>query len=214
VIVHDALVSAEILATLPSSAELVNVGKRRGKKLAEQEQIHEVLARHAQAGKRVVRLKGEDPFVFGRGGEELIALAKAGVPCAMVPGVTSGFAAAAAAGIPVTHRHVSGAVTVITGHDAAAAPERDVSWRELARTGHTLVVLMGLHKLPIIAARLVALGRDPETPVAVVQEGTTPRQREVRGTLRTIAGQVHEAGIAAPAVIVVGPVTAIEGLLP
>ncbi len=207
VIVHDALVSAEIMATLPESAELVNVGKRRGKKLAEQEEIHDVLARHARAGKRVVRLKGGDPFVFGRGGEERGALRDRGVPCEVVPGVTSGFAAAAAAGIPVTHRGVSGAVTIITGHDAADSPDRDVSWHHLARTDHTLVVLMGLARLPEIARRLVGEGRDPATPVAVVQEGTTPRQREVRGTLADIAERVAEAGVEAPAAVIVGPVS-------
>ena len=212
VIVHDALVSAELMATLPGSAELVNVGKRRGKKLAEQEQIHDILARHARAGRRVVRLKGGDPFLFGRGGEEMIALHALGVPCEVVPGITSGFAAPAAAGIPVTHRRVSGGVTIITGHDATDAPDRGASWHHLACTDHTLVILMGLARIGEICDRLEREGRPADTPVAVIQEGTTPRQREVRGTLSDIAARVSEAGIVAPATIVVGPVSAIDGL--
>ncbi len=203
-IVHDALVSAEILATLPSSAELVNVGKRRGKKLAEQEQIHEVLARHAQAGKRVVRLKGEDPFVFGRGGEESLFLTEAGVPFEIVPGVSSAIAAAGAAHIPVTHREHAHSFMVMTGSRAeAASPEEWAGARSLIDGGGTLVVLMGLSRIDAIVARLRDRGCPDSTPAAVVSRATFPDQETRIGTLADIADRLE--GMVSPAVLVFGP---------
>jgi uroporphyrin-III C-methyltransferase / precorrin-2 dehydrogenase / sirohydrochlorin ferrochelatase len=153
-----------------------------------------------------VRLKGGDPFVFGRGGEEVLACAAAGVTVTIVPGVTSAFAVPALADIPVTHRGVAHEVVVVSGHVPPDDPESLVDWSALGRLRGTLCVLMGLANLPAIAAALVAHGRDPDTPVAVVQDGTTTAQRTVRATLGRIASAVAAAGVRAPAVIVVGPV--------
>lgn len=207
VVVHDALVSEELLSTI--RAERIDVGKRRGKHLAEQEDIHEILVRLAREGRKVVRLKGGDPLLFGRGGEEMRALKDAGVPYVVVPGVSSAIAGPAMAGIPVTHRDHAAAVTIVTGHECEELARDPLRWRAMAETGHTLVILMGLTHLASIAARLVEAGRPPETPAAVVQEATTPRERAVSGTLADIAERVNRAGIAAPAVVVVGNVAAL-----
>ncbi len=211
VVVHDALVSAEILRMV--RAERIDVGKRRGKHLAEQDEINGLLVRLAREGRKVVRLKGGDPLVFGRGGEEMQALKDAGVPYVVVPGVSAAFAGPAMAGIPLTHREHAAAVTIVTGHECDALARDPLRWRAMAETGHTLVILMGLAHLGAIAARLVEAGRAPETPAAVVQEATTPRERAVSGTLADIAERVKHAGIKAPAVVVVGNVAALgEGL--
>lgn len=210
VVLYDALVSPEILALVPDTSECISVGKRRGKHIAKQEDIHALLVTHARAGKRVVRLKGGDPFLFGRGCEEVEALAAAGIPAEVVPGVTSALAAPAAAGIPVTHRELAGAVVIATGHDAARGaegPARDaVRWKAIAESGHTVVVMMGLAELPRIAASVRESGRPGTTPVAVVASGTTPRQRVALGTLDDIEARVRAAGLEAPAVIVIGEV--------
>lgn len=213
VVVHDALVSPELLATLPVTAERLDVGKRRGKHLAEQDEINALLVRLAAGGRRVVRLKGGDPLLFGRGGEEMEALRAAGLPYEVVPGVSSAIAAPAMAGIPVTHREHAAAVTVVTGHECDTLARDPIRWRALAESGHTLVILMGLTHLDRWCAALVEAGRARETPVAVVQEATTPRERTVTGTLTTIGGVVREARIAAPATVIVGPVVALAGRL-
>lgn len=209
VIVHDALVSAEILATLPLRAERIDVGKRRGRHLAAQAEINGLLVRHARQGRRVVRLKGGDPLVFGRGGEEMQALKEAGIPYIIVPGVTSAFAAPAMAGVPVTHRDYAGAVTVVTGHEAEELARDAVGWKAMADSGHTLVVLMGLSCLDALTERLIAAGRPEETPVVVVQDATTPRERTLTSTLGAVAARAREAGIAAPAVITIGAVASL-----
>lgn len=206
VVLHDALVSPEVLALVPENALRVPVGKRRGRHLAEQEEIHALLVAHARAGRRVVRLKGGDPFLFGRGGEEVEALVAAGIPVEVVPGVSSALAAPASAGIPLTHRELAGAVVIATGHDAAEPARDEVRWRAIAASGHTVVVLMGLAELPRIADALRAAGRPGTTPVAVVASATTPRQRVTTGTLDDIAARVRAAKLEAPAVIVVGDV--------
>ncbi|MFZ5478171.1 MAG: uroporphyrinogen-III C-methyltransferase [Myxococcota bacterium] len=211
VVVHDALVSEEILRTV--RGERVDVGKRRGRHVAEQEEINELLVRLAREGRRVVRLKGGDPLVFGRGGEEMQALKDAGIAYVVVPGVTSAFAAPAMAGVPVTHRTLAGSVTVVTGHECEELSRDTLRWQAMAESGHTLVILMGLTNLRAIAARLVQTGRPAQTPVVVVQEATTPRERAVWGDLSDIADRVAVAEIRAPATIVVGSVASLAGSL-
>jgi uroporphyrin-III C-methyltransferase len=203
VVVHDALVGDGVLALIPDTAERIDVGKRPGRPTP-QEMISTLLVELGRQGKRVVRLKGGDPFVFGRGGEEAEALASAGVPFEIVPGITSSIAAPAAAGIPVTHRGVSAAFTVVTGHRRAGEP--DVDWQSLARVGGTIVVLMGVSQRALIAAELIAGGLDPSTPVAAVESATTDAQVVGRWTL----GELATADVKSPAVIVVGAVAHFE----
>ena len=185
VVVHDALVGDGVLGLVPPTAELIDVGKRPGRPVP-QELISTLLVELARAGRRVVRLKGGDPFVFGRGGEEAQALLDAGIPFEVVPGITSAVAAPAAAGIPVTHRGVAAAFTVVTGHRRAGEP--DVDWRSLARVGGTVVVLMGVAQRGAIAAELMAGGLDPATPVAAVRSATTAGQVVTRVPPRRAGG--------------------------
>ncbi|GAB3427402.1 siroheme synthase family protein [Flindersiella endophytica] len=206
VVVVDRLAPRELLAALDPAAEVIEAGKGPKAHTLTQDQINEVLVERALAGQRVVRLKGGDPFVFGRGGEEAEACASAGVPCEVVPGVTSAIAVPAAAGIPVTHRGVSRSFTVVSAHGATETDNPD--WAALARAGGTLVILMGVAPLAEVAESLVVNGRPPTTPVAVVERGTLPTQRTTRGTLATIAELAAEREVRAPAVIVVGPVVA------
>jgi uroporphyrin-III C-methyltransferase len=204
VVVYDRLIATELLDLAPDGAELVDVGKGPGQS-GRQADINALLVAHGRSGRRVVRLKGGDPFVFGRGGEEAEALRRAGVDVEIVPGVSSAFAAPAAAGIPVTHRTVSTSVTVVTGHPGDPALP-GVDWDTLGRLEGTLVVLMGMAARAAIAERLVAAGRDPATPVAVVRWGTTERQEVVRTTLAGLAA----VDLPAPAAIVVGAVAALD----
>ncbi|WP_433610007.1 uroporphyrinogen-III C-methyltransferase [Dactylosporangium sp. CA-139114] len=206
VVVIDRLASGLLLDELRPEVELVDASKIPYGPSAAQEEINRVLVTRAQAGKFVVRLKGGDPYVFGRGGEEVLACAAAGVPVVVVPGITSSIAVPAAAGIPVTHRGVAHEFTVVSGHLAPGHAESLVDWAALARLRGTVCVLMGLKNLPSIAAVLLEHGRSPDTPVAVVQEGTTRDQRTVRATLATIADAAKSAGLRPPAVIVIGPV--------
>jgi uroporphyrin-III C-methyltransferase len=203
VVVHDALVGDGVLALVPPSTELIDVGKRPGRPIP-QELISTLLATLAHDGKRVVRLKGGDPFVFGRGGEEAQALRDAGIPFEVVPGITSAVAAPAAAGVPVTHRGVAASFTVVTGHRPAGEP--DIDWRALARVGGTVVVLMGVSQRATIAAELIAGGLDPATPVAAVQSATTGDQVAVRCRLDELA----DAPVRSPAVLVIGLVAEME----
>ena len=208
-VVYDALVSEELLtASLGERAvERHFVGKRGGASgSARQPDIEALLVRLARTGRRVVRLKGGDPFVFGRGGEEAQALARAGIPFEIVPGVTAGIAGPAYAGIPVTHRGVATAVTFVTGHEDPETGEGATDWRALARSAATLVLYMGVRTLPDVARELLAGGRPPETPAAVVERGTFPEQRVITGTLATIADRAREAGVIAPAITIVGEV--------
>ena len=212
VLVYDRLVAPALVAEAPPSAERVFVGKRphgRGADLA-QEEINALLVDRARRGLTVVRLKGGDPFVFGRGAEECEALHAAGVPFRVVPGVTSAIAAPAAAGIPVTHRRLASAFAVVTGHECAGVSSLD--WESLARVP-TLVVLMGLSALPEITARLLEHGADPDTPAAVIASGTLPAQRTVVATLGTLAQRVAEEGLEPPATVVVGEVVQVRELL-
>jgi len=202
VIVHDRLVAAEILALARPGAELVDVGKRPGGSHT-QELINDLLVALARQGREVVRLKGGDPFVFGRGGEEAEALAAARVPYTVVPGITSAFAGPLAAGIPVTHRGAARAVTVLTGH--AADGSEPVDWAVHARTGATLVILMGVERRGAIAAGLLAGGADPALPVAIVRDASTPRQHVQRLRL----DELGACAARSPSVIVVGEVAAL-----
>jgi uroporphyrin-III C-methyltransferase len=199
VILHDRLVSPEVLAMARPGAELIDVGKLPGGSHT-QDVLNDLLVSVAASGRRVVRLKGGDPFLFGRGGEELEALAAHGIHAIVVPGVSSAFAAPAVAGIPVTHRRVSRSVTVVTGHEAIGG--EGVSWRALAAVGGTLVVMMGVEHRARITAALLDGGLAASTPVAVVANATTPRQQVWCGTL----DQLPEAEVDSPAVIVIGEV--------
>jgi uroporphyrinogen III methyltransferase/synthase len=206
VVVYDRLAARTLLELAPANAEFVDVGKAPGRAAMSQDDINALLVARGRDGKRVVRLKGGDPFVFGRGGEEAEACIAAGVPFEVVPGVTSAIAAPAYAGIPVTQRGVSTHVTIVTGHEDPAKGTDDTDWDALAKTGGTLVVLMGAGRVGDIAKALIAGGRDANTPVAAVRWGTRPEQRTTRATLATIA----DAEIEPPSAIVVGDVAALD----
>jgi uroporphyrin-III C-methyltransferase/precorrin-2 dehydrogenase/sirohydrochlorin ferrochelatase len=204
VVVADRLGPRSLLDELGEDIEVVDVGKAPGNHPVPQQEINRILVDRAQHGQRVVRLKGGDPYVLGRGGEEALACRAAGVPVEVVPGVTSAFSVPAAAGIPVTHRGLAKQVTVVSGHEG-------LDWASLAALEGTLVVLMGVSLLDRTAERLVEHGRDPGTPVAVVEDGYGPRQRTTVGTLATIGGLARERGVRAPAVVVVGDVVDLAG---
>jgi uroporphyrinogen III methyltransferase/synthase len=204
VVVHDRLSAAELLDLAPADAERIDVGKAPGRHRMSQEQINALLVEQGRAARTVVRLKGGDPYVFARGSEEAAALTAAGVAYEVVPGITSALAVPAYAGIPVTQRFSSTSFTVVTGHEDPTSGEGTVDWDALARTGGTLLILMGVGRWPTIAARLLAAGRDPDTPAAAVRWGTRPAQHTVRATLATLGDHPLEA----PSVIVVGSVAA------
>ncbi|MET8552805.1 uroporphyrinogen-III C-methyltransferase [Micromonospora zamorensis] len=206
VVVADRLVPGLLLDELRPDVELVDASKIPYGPSRAQEEINQILVDRALAGAFVVRLKGGDPYVFGRGGEELLACAEAGVPVTVVPGVTSSIAAPAAAGIPVTHRGVAHEFTVVSGHLAPDSPASLVRWDALAGLRGTLVILMGLKNLAAITATLIAHGRSPQTPAAVVQEATTGAQRVLRSTLDAVAADALAADIRPPAIVVVGDV--------
>ena len=212
VVVHDRLVSPKLLDEAPLHARRVFVGKACGAHALPQSEINALLIAEAGRGHRVVRLKGGDPFVFGRGGEEALALAEAGVPFEIVPGVTSAVAVPAAAGIPLTHRGVASSFAVFTGHRQVGA-DSAIDWERLARGADTLVVLMGLANLPTIARELIAHGRDPDTPAALIERGTTEAQRTVIATLATLAGAAAAAGLEAPVLAVIGHVVSLRARL-
>ncbi len=206
VVIHDALVSAPILAMINPQAQVIDVGKRRGRHSLVQEDTNQLIIDQAKAHAVVVRLKGGDPFVFGRGGEEMAALIAAGIAVEVVPGITAGVAVPAYAGIPITHRSHSSSVTFVTGHESAGKYRPRVNWRALAQGSETIVVYMGIHNLGTIAAELLAAELSPETPVALIRWGTYPQQETLIGTLATIVTQVAETGFEAPAIAVIGQV--------
>ncbi|MEV5695203.1 uroporphyrinogen-III C-methyltransferase [Micromonospora globbae] len=206
VVVADRLVPGLLLDELRADVELVDASKIPYGPARTQEEINRIIVDRARAGRFVVRLKGGDPYVFGRGGEELLACAEAGVPVTVVPGVTSAVAVPAVAGIPVTHRAVAHEFTVVSGHVAPDSPASLVRWDALAALRGTLVILMGLKNLAAITATLVAHGRPEGTPAAVVQEGTTGGQRVLRSTLGRVAADVAAANLRPPAIVVVGEV--------
>jgi uroporphyrinogen III methyltransferase / synthase len=216
VLVYDRLVPKRLVKLAPPSAERIFVGKDPSKKEGSgfnQQQINELLIAKAREGKRVVRLKGGDPFVFGRGGEEAEALAAAGVPFEVVPGVSSAVAAPAYAGIPLTHRRLSSSFTVVTGHEGPEKTVSAVDWARIARSADTLVILMGGANLGDIMKALAAGGRAPDEPAAVVRWGTTPAQEVVVGTIADVAKRVAEAGLTPPMITVVGQVVRLRETL-
>ena len=209
-VVYDALISPRLLEYAPAQAERIYVGKRAAAHAAAQDDICRLLVDRARRGQIVVRLKGGDPFVFGRGGEEALACAEAGIEFEVVPGVTAGVAAATYAGIPVTHRGLASAVGFVTGHEAADKPDSGLDWDALAKWKGTLAFYMGVANLRMIAENLVAHGRGADTPAAVIYWGTTSRQKVVTGTLRTLPGIAASSGLETPALVLVGEVISLR----
>jgi uroporphyrin-III C-methyltransferase len=219
VVVHDRLTPPELLALAAPDARLVDVGKRKSRHTLPQDDINALLVALAQQGLTVVRLKGGDPFVFGRGGEELLALRQAGVQAEVVPGVTAALAAAAGAGVPLTHRGLAQAVTFVTGHAAVkdsdegqAIGEPELDWPVLSRPNHTLVVYMGVTTAGMLAARLIAAGRDASTPVLIVEYASRPEERRVLTRLAELPKAA--AGLDGPALLVIGEVAALAEVEP
>lgn len=206
VIVCDRLAPLAALAEAPAGVEVIDVAKIPRGEFTPQERINELLVTHALAGKRVVRLKGGDSFVFGRGGEEVLACREAGVPVTVLPGVSSAIAAPALAGIPLTHRSLTQGVTIVSAHLPPGHPGSTLDWAALARSNTTLVIMMGVATLPEVAAELMLRGLDPATPAASVADAGLPSQRAVRATLATIAAATRQGGIGAPAITVIGAV--------
>jgi len=205
-LVHDALVPRALLDLVPQHCERHFVGKRRGHHSVPQPSTNAVLVELATRHRTIVRLKGGDPFLFGRGGEEAAHLAAHGIPVEVVPGVTAGMAAPAYAGIPVTHRRAGSSVTFVTGHEEIDKARPGVDWRGLARCSDGLVIYMGIHNLAAISGELLAGGLAPDTPAAVIQQGTVQGQRTLLAPLAELAERVHQEGFASPAIVVIGRV--------
>src|SRR4051794_16097946 len=213
VVIHDRLIPAGALDGVRADAELLYVGKEGGGEQVPQDETNRLLVAKARAGHTIVRLKGGDPFVFGRGGEEAQLLRAGGIEDEIAPGVPAGVAAPAYAGVPVTHRGLAPAVAFVTGHEDPAKPDTQLDWPGLAGFPGTLVFYMGVRALPRIAEQLIAAGRPADEPVVIVERGTLPRQRAVHGTLATIAERATEAGGRPPSITLVGPGAALgEGL--
>ncbi len=210
VVVYDRLLGEELLAWFRPEAEKIYVGKASGDHAVPQDGINAILYEKASQGCKVARLKGGDPFVFGRGGEEALYLQERGIAFEIVPGVTSSIAVPAYAGIPVSHRDISSSFAVITGHEKPGKSESSIKWEHLGHAVDTMVFLMGVENLPYIRQQLLANGQDPQTPVALIKSGTLPEQRTAVGTLENIESRVAEAGITSPAVIVVGRTVALR----
>ena len=213
VVIYDALVSPQILAMVNPHAEMIHAGKRRGRHSLPQLETTKLLIEKAHEQAVVVRLKGGDPFIFGRGGEEMQDLIAAGVSVEVVPGITAGIAAPAYAGIPLTHRGFSSSVTFVTGHEAAGKYRPQVNWQAIARGSETIVIYMGVHNLHHIVSQVLDAGLSPEVPVALIRWGTRPEQDELLGTLGTIVERVEETGFEAPAVVVIGEVVSLQEVL-
>ncbi|MBF0351268.1 MAG: uroporphyrinogen-III C-methyltransferase [SAR324 cluster bacterium] len=210
VIVYDRLVGEEILEFVSPDKEMIFVGKTSGRHTLPQESINQVLIEKAQEGKQVVRLKGGDPFIFGRGGEEALACKNAGIPFEIIPGITAANAVAAYAGIPLTHRGISQCLTLITGHIQQGEQLPDLNWSQFTSPNQTLVFYMALSTLPQIVERLTGHGLSPQTPIAVIENGTLDRQRTVVATLDLISHEVERAHVQSPCLIVVGQVVALR----
>ncbi|GAA0371965.1 uroporphyrinogen-III C-methyltransferase [Actinoallomurus spadix] len=206
VVVTDRLAPRELLDELPADVEIIDASKIPYGRSVTQERINEVLVEQAKAGRFVVRLKGGDPFVFGRGGEEVLHCVREGVPVTVVPGITSAIAVPAAVGVPVTHRGVSQEFHVVSAHVAPGHPASTVDWEGLGRAQGTLVLLMAVERMRVIADTLMRYGRSPDTPVAVVQDGTLQNQRALMATLATVVDEMTATGVRPPAIVVVGDV--------
>jgi uroporphyrin-III C-methyltransferase len=209
VVLYDQLPGEEILASLPEGAEKIDCGKYGSSHTLEQHEIEELMVARAKTGKNVVRLKGGDPFMFGRGGEELEVLKEEGIEVELVPGITSAIAVPGAVGIPLTHRKFASSVTILTGHEDPTKPESALDWDLLAKGRGTIVILMGVKNLPFIAEALMKGGKDPSTPVAVIENGLRPEQRVTTGPLVDIGTIAKMAGVKPPAVIVIGGVVSL-----
>lgn len=209
VILYDQLPGKEILAMMPDSAEKIDVGKKAGQHTLSQDKINEVLVKKAKEGRMVVRLKGGDPYVFGRGGEEAAELREEGIHVEVVPGITSAIAAPACAGIPVTHREHASMLTIITGHEEPTKNDTSLDWKLLAQFTGTLVILMGVKMLERNVSELIKYGRNKDTPVAIIEKGTRADQRVTTGTLASIAEIAKQQQVKAPAVIVIGDVVSL-----
>jgi uroporphyrin-III C-methyltransferase len=210
VIAYDRLANPKLLEYARQDAELIYVGKLPDRHSLPQEEINALLVQKALDGKTVTRLKGGDPFVFGRGGEEATELAEHGIEFEVVPGVTAGIAAAAYAGIPVTQRHVASSFAVVAGHECPGKEQSSIRWDKIATAVDTIAFYLGVKNLPLICEQLILNGRDPETPVAIIHWGTMPEQRTVVGTLTTIVDIAREQEIANPSIILVGEVVNIR----
>jgi len=213
VVIYDALVSEGILAMINPLAEKINAGKRRGRHSLPQHQTTQLLIEKAQDNAIVVRLKGGDPFVFGRGGEEMEDLLKAEVSVEVVPGITSGIAAAAYAGIPLTHRLYSSSVTFVTGHESVGKYRPTVNWSSIAKGSETIVIYMGVQNLPNIIEELFKAGLSKDTPIGLIRWGTRPQQEELIGQLATIIEEVEKKKFEAPAIVVIGAVVKLHSIL-
>ena len=213
VVIHDRLIGGSLLDIAPAHAERIDVGKARGSAPVPQADINAMLVERGRAGLCVVRLKGGDPFVFARGGEEALALAAAGIPFRIVPGITAGIGGLAYAGIPVTHRDINSAVTFVTGHSSDGAVPDGVDWEAIAGGSPVIVLYMGLRHIAAIAARLIAAGRMPDEAVAIVSKATTPAQRVVVTSLAKAAGAARAAGIEGPTIIAIGEVVRLRAAL-
>ncbi len=210
VVVYDQLPGEQILSSIPEGTEKIDAGKYAGSHTLKQEQINQALVDKAKEGKKVVRLKGGDPYVFGRGGEEAQVLVSHGIKVEVVPGITSAIAAPAYAGIPVTHRDHASMVTFITGHEDPTKEDSALDWDTLARFGGTIVILMGVSMLPRNVSELLKHGKDPATPVALIERGTRPDQRTTVGTLDNIVKLAKERGVKAPAITIIGGVVTLH----
>lgn len=206
VVIYDRLIPPELLWEARPDAELIDAGKQPTKRRLSQESINQVMVDRALKGNIVLRLKGGDPLVFGRGGEEALACHEYGIQFEIVPGISSAYAVPAYAGIPLTHRHLSSCFTVITGHEDPQKPESSIDYEALANVGGTIVILMGVKRLTRITQNLIAHGLDDKTPAAIIEWGTTPRQRTLVGALSTIADIASEHHIQPPAITVIGEV--------
>ena len=213
VVVYDALISPPILAMVNPQAEQIDAGKRRGNHSLLQAETTQLLIEKAHTNAVVVRLKGGDPFIFGRGGEEMAELVQAGIPVEVVPGITSGIAAPAYAGIPLTHRDYSSSITFVTGHESVGKYRPQINWQAISHGSETIVVYMGVQNLPYILEQLQIAGRPLGTPIALVRWGTRPEQQLLIGTLSNILAQVETTGFEAPAIVVIGDVVNLHQIL-
>ena len=210
VVLYDRLVSKKIIGMIPKRAEKVYVGRDVGDDYTHQDTTNDLMVRYAKAKKRVVRLKGGDPFIFGRGGEEAEYLKEHNVSYEIVPGITSGIGSAEYSGIPLTHRDYASSVVFVTGHEDAKKKKGTVNWKKLASSVDTIVIMMGLSRLDAISRDLISGGLDKKTPVAVIQNGTTPEHRIVKGTLANIAAKVRAAKVRPPSIVIIGKVVSLS----
>lgn len=206
VLIYDRLIPMELLEEADPSAELINVGKAPTKHRYPQSEINHLLVAHALLGKQVVRLKGGDPFIFGRGSEEALVCYEAGVPFEVVPGISSSYAVPAYAGIPLTHRNLASSFTVLTGHEDPTKPATSVNYEAVAQLGGTIVILMGVNQLPQIVERLIKAGLSEDIPAASIEWGATPQQRVIEGTVATLPELAQNANLRSPAITIIGEV--------